>query len=223
METGLFPGAEHRVGDRDGPLDALAEGQWDAVVDTSAYVPRQVRTMTAALAGRIGHYQFVSTISVYREPARPGVTEDAPQVVLDDPGTEIVDGKTYGGLKALCERVLLDTLPGEADIVRPGLLVGPHDPTGRFTWWVERVQRGGEVLCPGTPEAQVQLIDARDAAAFMLARLKAGARGVVHVSGPCEPLTMGALLSAARTALHPAAQLQWVDAAFLLEIVRAHV
>jgi len=217
METGLFPGAQHRLGDRDGPLDALADGHWDAVVDTSAYVPRQVRAMAAALAGRIGCYQLVSTISVYREPDRPGVTEDAPQVEVDDPGTEIVDGKTYGGLKALCERSLLDALPREADIVRPGLLVGPHDPTGRFTWWVERMQRGGEVLCPGSPGAQVQLIDARDAAAFMLARLQGGVRGMVHVSGPCEPLTMGALLGAARAALHPAAQLQWVDDAFLLD------
>jgi 2'-hydroxyisoflavone reductase len=217
METGLFPGAEHRLGDRDGPLDALAEGRWDAVVDTSAYVPRQVRTMAAALAGRIGCYQLVSTISVYRAVDRPGLTEDAPLVALDDPATEVVDGKTYGGLKALCERSLLEALPSEADIVRPGLLVGPYDPTGRFTWWVERLQRGREVLCPGSPGAQVQFIDARDAAAFMLARLQDGARGVVHVSGPCEPLTMGALLGTARAALHPAAHLQWVDAAFLLE------
>jgi 2'-hydroxyisoflavone reductase len=215
--TGLLPEAEHRLADRDGDLTAaLAGGAWDAAIDTSAYVPRQVRAAAAALAGRVGTYQLVSTISVYRAFDQPGLTEDTPLATLDDPATEVVDGATYGGLKALCERALQDALPGRADIVRPGLIVGPHDPTGRFSWWVERLQRGGDVLCPGTPDDAVQFIDARDLAAFMLARVQGGAAGVVHASGPAAPLTMGALLETARAVLNPEARLHWVASDFLL-------
>ena len=217
--SALLPEAEHRLGDRNRDLASLLGGDevWDAVIDTSAYVPRQVRDAARVLHGRIGHYQLVSTISVYRDVGVHGVDEDAPLAVLPDPATETVDGATYGGLKALCERALLDVLPADvACIVRPGLLVGPFDPTQRFGRWLERVQRGGTVLCPGAPQDPVQFIDARDAAAFMLQAAERRADGVMNLSGPVTPLTMGAWLEAARAALNPTAELQWVDASFLL-------
>jgi 2'-hydroxyisoflavone reductase len=212
----LFPQAEHRIADRNGDLGALAGGTWDAVIDTCAYVPRQVRAMTAALRGRVGHYQLVSTISVYAQFASAGTDEDAPLAALDDELAEVVDGQTYGGLKALCERALLDAMPEHACILRPGLLVGPHDPTGRFTWWVQRVLRGGAVLCPGASSAPLQFIDARDAAAFMLQQAQAASRGVFNLTGPLAPLTMGAFFEQVRAALNPRATLHWIDEAALL-------
>jgi 2'-hydroxyisoflavone reductase len=212
----LFPEAEHRIGDRDGDLAALEVGTWDAVIDTSAYVPRQVRTMAAALRSRVGHYQLISTISVYADFSQPGVSEDAALARLDDAATEVIDGQTYGGLKAVCEQALLETMPERGTIVRPGLLVGPHDPTGRFTWWVQRLLRGGEVLCPGSPQAALQFIDARDAAAFALHQAEGARRGVFNLTGPLEPLTMGAFFERARATLQPTAALRWVDEAALL-------
>ncbi len=215
---GLFARAEHRIADRDGDLAALAHGEWDSVIDTSAYVPRQVRAVAARLAGRVGQYQLVSTISVYADTDAGGVDEDAALQILPDPSTEAVTGDTYGGLKALCEQAALAGFAGRCLISRPGLLVGPHDPTGRFSWWVQRLQRGGTVLAPGDPATPVQLIDARDAAAWMLLQATGGATGttgVFNLSGPAQPLTIGGLLLAAREALNPAAQLQWVDEAFL--------
>lgn len=213
----LFPEAEHRLGDRNGDLAPLRKGAWDAVIDTSAYVPRQVRTMAAALKDRVGHYQLVSTISVYADLSRPGTDETATLATLADPNTEVVDGDTYGGLKALCEQALIEAMPDRAGIVRPGLLVGPHDPTGRFTWWVQRLQRGGTVLCPGSPQAPVQFIDARDAAAFMLKQAEAARGEVFNLTGPIVPLSMGAFFDAARAALDPDATLHWIDEATLLQ------
>jgi 2'-hydroxyisoflavone reductase len=212
----LFPEAEHRLGDRNGDLAVLREGSWDAVIDTSAYVPRQVRAMAQALQGRVGHYQLVSTISVYADLSRPGTDESAALATLEDPHTEVVDGDSYGGLKALCEWALLEAMPGRLAIVRPGLLVGPHDPTGRFTWWVQRLQRGGTVLCPGSPQAALQFIDARDAAALMLQVARTAHCDVMNLTGPTEPLTMGAFFNAAREALNASATLRWVDEPALL-------
>jgi 2'-hydroxyisoflavone reductase len=217
--SALFPQAEHLVGDRNRDLGALlgAHREWDVVVDPSAYVPRQVREAAGLLRGRVGHYQLVSTISVYRDVGAHGVDESAPVATLADPTTETVDGQTYGALKALCERALREALPREGTVVRPGLLVGPFDPTHRFGWWLRRIQRGGDVLCPGTPHDPVQFIDARDAAAFMQRIAEQALGGAVfNLSGPVEPLTMGGWLDAARAALNPQAALHWVDAAFLL-------
>lgn len=220
--AGLFPQADHRIADRNGELaTALAGGPWDAAIDTSAYVPRQVRSAAAVLAGRVGQYQLVSTISVYAEDAPAPLSEDSPRAVLADPATEAVTGETYGGLKALCEDAAWQGF-GDAGclVVRPGLIVGPHDPTGRFSWWVRRLlreqARGGEVLAPGDPAAPVQFIDARDLAAWMLDRAEAGGGGAFNLTGPVGGGTMGALLDGTRAALAPAARLRWIDEATLL-------
>ena len=216
----LFPEATHLLADRDGDLSVLDGGTWDAVIDTSAYVPRQVRAAAARLAGRVGSYQLVSTISVYSDFADPGLIEDAPLARLADETTETVDGGTYGGLKALCEQAALDAYGERGLIARPGLLVGPHDPTGRFTWWATRLQRGGEVLAPGEPASPVQFIDTRDAAAWLLLQAERQAAGTFNLTGPCrpagEPLTMGEFLETGRWVLNPAAHLTWADEAFLL-------
>ena len=213
----LFPQAEHRIADRDGDLSALATGEWDAAIDTSAYVPRQVRAMAAALAGRVGHYQLVSSISAYADLSAAGVDEHGALKTLPDPTLETVTGDTYGGLKVLCEVAARQGFEGRCLINRPGLIVGPHDPTGRFTWWVQRLQRGGDVLAPGEPTTPVQFIDARDAAQWMLLQAERATTGVFNLTGPAQPLNIGGLLEAARQTLNPAAALQWVGEQFLLD------
>lgn len=214
--AGLFPQAEHRNGDRNGDLAELGRGEWDVVVDTSAYVPRQVKSLAAALQGRVGQYQFVSSISVYAEPVDAGADESAPLQVLADPGTEAITGETYGGLKVLCEAAARDGFE-RCLVVRPGLIVGPHDPTGRFSWWPHRVLAGGELLAPGDPATPVQFIDVRDLAAWMLLQAERGTAGVFNLNGPLEPIGMGTLLETARDTLNPQARLTWVDEAFVLE------
>jgi 2'-hydroxyisoflavone reductase len=213
----LFPEAEHLLADRDKDLSLLDGRRWDAVIDTCAYFPRQVQQVGQVLAGQVGHYQLVSSISVYAQFAATGNDESAPLAVLEDPGTDAVTGATYGGLKALCEGQAQQAFGPRCLVNRPGLLVGPHDPTGRFTWWLQRLQAGGPVLAPGDPAAPVQFIDCRDAAAWMLLQAQAGTVGVANLTGPTRPLTMGGFLQAVRDALAPEARLLWMDEAFLLD------
>jgi 2'-hydroxyisoflavone reductase len=216
----LLREAEHRVADRDDPrafAAALGDARWDAVIDTSAYVPRQVRLAAGLLASRTAHYQLVSSISVYAEDAPPPLTEDSPRASLAEPDTEQITGATYGGLKALCETAAqADWAGSQLLVVRPGLIVGPHDPTGRFSWWMRRMARGGQVLAPGDPAAPVQFIDVRDLAAWMLDQAEQRATGVVNLTGPAAPLTMGGFLETTRQVLGPSATLVWRDEATLL-------
>jgi 2'-hydroxyisoflavone reductase len=187
---------ERIIGDRDGGLDALAGGEWDAVVDTCGYVPRVVEGSTRTLAGRCGHYTFVSTVSVYGDVPEAGTDESAPVATLADPSTEVIDAETYGGLKALGEQAAEAAMPGRVLTVRPGLIVGPWDPTDRFTYWPRRIAAGGEVLLPGGPERRVQFVDGRDLAAWILVAAGRGLSGVFNACGPAEPTGMGELVEA---------------------------
>lgn len=185
---GLFPEAEHVRGDRDGELQALAGRTWDACVDTSGYVPRLVRASAELLRERVGRYVFVSTISVYAD-LSVSRDEDGPLVRLDDPTTEDVE-QSYGGLKALCEQTVESVCGRRATIVRPGFVVGPHDPTGRLTWWVHRAAAGGEIVVPASVARRLQLIDVRDLADFLLRIATTGIGGTFNVTGPVPPITM---------------------------------
>jgi 2'-hydroxyisoflavone reductase len=208
----LFPGVERLVGDRDGDLAALEAGEWDAVVDTSGYVPRVVRQSAELLASRVRRYLFVSSISVYADVSRPGVDEDAPVARLEE-DTEEYRGPAYGALKALCEEVVTEVYGDRATIVRPGLIVGPWDPTGRFTYWPARIAAGGDVLAPEPRDAAVQVIDARDLADFCLHLLEGDVAGTFNATGPEEPLTIEQVL----TACEGDANLVWVPADWLVE------
>jgi len=211
----LFPEAEHLTGDRDGGLGALAGRTWDGVVDTSGYVPRVVRQSAELLRASVGRYVFVSSISVYADPSRP-LDESSALDALQDPFSENVEAD-YGALKAACERVVEELLGERGTNVRAGLIVGPYDPTDRFTYWPRRLAEGGDVLAPGDPAAPVQFVDARDLGAWLVRLAEDGPGGVFNATGPVEPLTLGALLDEANAAIGAGARLVWIDDATLLE------
>ena len=216
-----FPNVESIRGERDPHvgrgLTGLRERSWDAVVDTSGYVPRHVAASAEMLAPCAGQYVFISSRSAYASAADIGADETAPLATLEDPTTETVTGETYGALKALCEQAATAAMPGRVANIRAGLIVGPGDPTDRFTYWPVRVARGGEVLAPGDPHAPVQFIDARDLADFLVTVIERGLHGPFNALGPAEPLSMGTMLEACRSAAAGSdASFTWVDQNFLL-------
>jgi 2'-hydroxyisoflavone reductase len=205
----LFPDVEHLVGDRDGKLDALAGRSWDGVVDTSGYVPRVVRQSAEALRDAVGRYVFVSSISVYDDFSKP-VDEGSPVAQLEDPATEEIM-EAYGALKAACEAVVEEVYGDRSARVRAGLIVGPFDPTDRFTYWPRRIALGGKVLGPGNPAAPVQFVDARDLARWLVTLALSGPGGTFNATGPAEPITFEQLLERARDAIGSDANVVWVD------------
>jgi 2'-hydroxyisoflavone reductase len=216
--AGLFDDVPRLVGDREaGDLAALGGGEWDAVVDVNAYTPRRVRESIAALDGRVGHYTFISTVSVYVHGPSTGapVDESAPLERLDDPSIEVVTNESYGGLKVLCEEEVQAAFPSAFTIVRPGIVAGPHDPTDRFTWWVRRASRGGEMLVPDRPDQPVQAVHGRDQGDFVVAATAAGVSGVFNSVGPASTLRelVDACAAAAGTTVEPV----WVPESFVGE------
>jgi 2'-hydroxyisoflavone reductase len=209
---GLYPEVERVLGDRDGGLEGLQGREWDAVVDTSGYLPRVVGAGAERLRGHVGHYVFVSSISVYASFADV-VDEGAPLAELSEPGSEDI-GRDYGALKALCEDVVERAFSGSATSIRAGLIVGPHDPTGRFTYWPHRVARGGDVLVPGPAWRPVQLVDVRDLAVWIVSCAEEGRAGAFNATGPS---TMGAVVDAARRVTGSTARAVEVDDAFLAD------
>ncbi len=216
----LFAGAQHVLGDRDSDADLeRITGDFDVTFDSSAYIPRHVRQLARALGGRGGHYIHVSSISVYAPRASTLDTEDAPVVSLEDPFAESVTPSTYGGLKYLCE---VATHAGfgrggpswsgaEPTIIRPSYVAGPFDHTYRFTWWVERIARGGQVLAPGPRSNAFQVIDVRDLADFVVARALQGG-GTYHLAGPTPPFSFGEFLDEVlRVVGPPGTTLRWIE------------
>jgi 2'-hydroxyisoflavone reductase len=217
---GLFPAAEHLRGDRGGDLSVLKGRRWDAVIDVNGYLPRHVRASAELLAGAADLYLFISTISVYADFTVPGLDEDAP-LLEPEPGDaeaeKIPPGGGYGRLKVLCERAVREACPDRALIVRPCIVVGPWDGSGRFSWWVERAARGGEALAPGRPDRPVELIDARDLAAWALRMVERHATGTFNAAGPEKTLSMREMLETCREATGGDARFTWVDDGFLAE------
>jgi len=211
---GLFPDVEQLHGDRDGKLEALRGRTWDVAVDTSGFVPRVVRMSAEALAPAVERYLYVSSISAYDESIPPGSGEEARLAALPDPATEDV-AKAYGGLKAACEAAAAAAMPGRVLVVRPGLIVGPRDPTDRFTYWPVRIDRGGEVLAPGDGGDPVQFIDVRDLAAWMIAMAERRASGTYNAVGPASRTSMRAMLGDCRAAIPSTTAFTWVPWPFL--------
>jgi nucleoside-diphosphate-sugar epimerase len=210
----LYPEVERLRGDRDGDLGALAGRIWDAVIDPSGFVPRVVRASTELLR-ESGHYVFVSSISVYDEPLTQ-FDEGAPLRVLDDPASENVP-EHYGELKAACEQVVDEVFPGRSTRARAGLIVGPHDPTDRFTYWPVRIAQGDEVIAPGRPERPWQFVDVRDLGAWLVHCAEHRVAGAFNATGPVPGVTAGEVLETCRTVAGSDAELVWIDDDFLVE------
>jgi 2'-hydroxyisoflavone reductase len=219
---GLFPEAERIQGDRRDDLSKLEGGRWDAVLDVNGYVPRVVRAAAEKLRGAAGFYTFISTVSVYADKETRGLHEGSPLAAPkpEEEGSEEITSDSYGWLKAGCERAVEEAWPDRSLLVRPGLVVGPHDPTGRFPYWPWRVARGGEVLAPAGPDHPLQLIDGRDLAEWTIRSIEEGRTGPFTATGPDRPLTFGELLETCREVSEGAgstARFTWVAEAFLLE------
>ncbi len=213
----LFPGIEKLLGDRNGDMSALEGRAWDAAIDTSGFVPRVVRASAQALATSVKHYTFISSISVYADFKIAGIDENTALATLADESVEEVTNETYGALKALCEQVAEEVMPGRVLVVRPGLIVGPDDPTDRFTYWPQRVSQGGEMLAPGRTDQQVQFIDVRDLAEWIVRMVEEGKTGNYNATGPDYQLTMGKFLEECKVATGSDTRFTWVGDTFVPE------
>jgi nucleoside-diphosphate-sugar epimerase len=215
-ETAELPGATHLLADRDGDLGVLADGSWDATIDVCAYVPGQVRRLHDALGDRGGHHLFVSTVSVYQEPAGPGADEDAQ---LFEPAPEDateVTNETYGPMKVTCENIATELYGDEGlAIIRPTYVVGPRDMTARYPWWPLRAARGGAMIAPGPADAPMQCIDARDMGAWTIRLAEERVTGAFTAARPYT--TFGALLDETVAAVDSDARLVPVDGDWLVE------
>ncbi len=190
-----FPEIEKLIGDRDGGLAVLEGGSWDAVLDTSGYVPRHVHDSAELLADAAGRYLFVSSISYYADYRDPRVESDPPEELGDQPADRLLeDYSNYGALKALCEQEVEAAFGDRAVLVRPGLIVGPNDPTDRFTYWPRRAERGGPILAP--PDQPVQMIDVRDLAEWMIRLAEDERSGPFNATSPPGAITFDSMLEA---------------------------
>lgn len=213
----LFPDLERILGDRAENLDRLAGRKWDAAIDTCGYLPEHVRASAQELRNQTERYLFISTISVYADFSHAGLSEEAELETPEDPDSSASDPETYGARKVLCEQHVEGVFQDSALIIRPGLIVGPYDPTDRFTYWVRRISKGGQVLLPAPPDRPLQFIDARDLAIWAISMLERAESGTFHATGPEEPLEFSTLFETCRGVATSDAAPVWVDEGFLLE------
>ncbi|HZH97350.1 MAG TPA: NAD-dependent epimerase/dehydratase family protein [Fimbriimonadaceae bacterium] len=206
----LFPDVEKLIGDRYDDLHLLDHRHWDAVIDTSGYVPRVVQASAQKLHDCADHYCFISTISVYSDVGATGPTEDSKVGALQDETVEEITGETYGPLKVLCEEEVRAAFPDDALIIRPGLIVGPYDHTDRFTYWPLRFHRGGRILAPDRKEQPVQFIDARDLAEWTVSMVEGEVTGTYNAVGPSSPMSFGEFIACCSTTVgNPQAEVVW--------------
>jgi nucleoside-diphosphate-sugar epimerase len=221
--THLFPDLEKLVGDRDGKLEALQGRDWDVCIDTSGYIPHMVKDSAELLQGHVGQYVFISSISVFADFKIRGLDENSavgtltPEEIAAAQTMQDITGANYGPLKALCEQEAEKAFPGNACNIRPGLIVGPMDRSDRFTYWPVRVRKGGEVLAPGTPETQTQLIDVRDLGNFVVRCLEKTTNGVFNATSAPEAITIGGMLETCKKVSGSDARFTWADGKFLDE------
>ncbi len=210
----LFSRVKTIRGDREKDLDQLT-GQWDAVIDTCGYVPRVVKLSAEALKERVQQYVFISSISVYSDFSKIGINESSELGTLSDESVEEITGETYGPLKVLCEKTVQEVFGARALIVRPGLIVGPHDSTDRFTYWPVRINKGGEVLTPERPDVLTQFIDARDLADFTIRLIEQSVSGVFNATG--NPITLNTLFETCKRVSKSNATFKWAPVDFLAQ------
>jgi 2'-hydroxyisoflavone reductase len=212
----LFPNLETIIGDREHDIAKLSGRTWDAVIDSCGYVPRFVRESAVGLEGSVNRYVFISSISAYADEGfrKVGLTEEDPPGPLSEESDDNTP-ETYGPRKTRCEKNILDVFNDRALIVRPGLIVGPHDGTDRFTYWPVRVSKGGDVLAPEKPEVPIQIIDVRDLSDFIIKLIEEDASGTYNATGPDYELTFGAMLETCKQASESDANIHWASVEFL--------
>jgi 2'-hydroxyisoflavone reductase len=209
------PGVKWIVGDRKEDLHLLMNGQWDAVIDTCGYRPQDVELSCAALFDSCERYVYISSVSAYASFAKPPIRETDRLASIVGHATDKVTGVNYGPLKAECERTVARVYGARSILIRPGLIVGPNDPTGRFSYWPWRIAAGGRVLAPGNPERPIQFIDARDLAAWILQLVAVRASGAFNATGPNDGATFGELLDTCRWICGEEVEVEWADDKFL--------
>jgi 2'-hydroxyisoflavone reductase len=215
-------GVEALHGDRSTPdgMDVLRGREWDAVVDTSGFVPTVVNRGAELLAGAAGHYVFVSSINAYPDFGDEPIRDDT-RVHDCGPDEGSPDGQfeleQYGPFKVGSERAVERHFPGRCALLRAGMIIGPYDDTGRFPYWVERMARGGEVLAPGRPDVSMRLIDQRDLGAWAVEVARDRVTGPFVATGPMDQVTFGGMLTGAADAAGTTADVTWVDDEFLVE------
>ena len=215
----LFPDVEKLIGDRNSDLKALENRSWDVVIDVPASLPSWVIKTTELLKKNVKRYVFVSTISVFNDFAKAGINEDGPKFEAPeslDTETKITN-ELYGPLKLRCEDIVNKAYASNATIVRPGLIVGPNDPTDRFTYWPVRVDKGGDILAPGDGSSLVQFVDARDLGEFIAKLIDDGHNGIYNATGPASPLRFDEFLYGCRAATSSKMKFVWADEKFLLD------
>ncbi len=213
----LFPDVETILGDRVTELDLLKGREWDVVVDTWAPGPTLVQRAAELLRDHVGHYVFISTISVYKLGREP-LDESSPTLTLP-PGFQLgavksIPPEAYGPLKALAERAAEAAMPGRTTSIRAGVLAGPDDPTDRFTYWPVRMARGGEMIAPGPRDNRMQFIDIRDLGEWIVTVSEHGHMGVYNAVGPDDP-TLATVLDGVQAGVGGGAKVTWVDEAWL--------
>lgn len=213
----LFPDLEQIHGDRKQDLERLRYRSWDAVIDVSGRIPKDVRASARLLADVVQHYTFISSVSVYADFSVTGIDENAVVEQAGDANAEEVTPENYGALKVLCEQAAAEEMAGRALVIRPGLIVGPYDTTDRFTYWPHRVAQGGEVLAPDRPENAVQFIDVRDLAEWTVRMVEKQATGTYNAKGPERELVTGQVLDACKRVSGSDAHFTWVSEDFLLK------
>ena len=213
----LFPDLETIKGDRAGDLEGIADRRWDVVIDNSGYVPRHVENSARVLAPNVGHYLFISSVSVYADFNRIN-EESAPLATIADETIEEVNGETYGALKAICERKAEAEIGADRlSIVRPTYICGPGDHTDRFTYYPVRARRGGEMLWPGSPSHEMQIIDVRDLANFVVDCVQFETPGIFNAVTPIGAYTFAGLLEDSQAVNDIEVTPIWVDDAFIAE------
>jgi len=211
----LFPNIKTIIGDREHDIEILSGRAWDAVIDTCGYVPRIVRLSALGLERSAGRYVFISSISAFAGFTKIGMNESDPAATMEDGSVEEITGETYGPLKVLCEKTVHEIYGERGLIVRPGLIVGPNDPTDRFTYWPVRVARGGEVIAPDRVDAPTQIIDVQDLSDFIFKLIENNASGIYNATGPNYQLTMGAMLDTCKQVSGSDAEFRWASVEFL--------
>lgn len=213
----IFPDVEKLTGDRKDNLEALKGRTFDAVIDTSGHIPAQVNRSAELLKDNVQHYTFISSISAYKNFSEYGINEDSETCELTDGNVEEMTMENYGALKVLCEKEVAKIYKDKALNIRPGLIVGENDWSDRFTYWIHRINQGGNVLVPDAKKSNVQFIDVKDLAEWIIKMTEEKKSGLYNATGPDYNLNWEKFIDACIKVAGKQVNVEWVSEKFILE------